>query len=99
MNALKRKTQAMLARFGLHNRLRASFLYNFYWKIAGSRRIDEIAEEVKFYRKLLDGFRAGDLIFDIGANDGTKCGIFLKLGARVVAVDPDEQNQKVIKEK
>jgi FkbM family methyltransferase len=99
MNALKRKTQAMLARFGLHNRLRASFLYNFYWKIAGSRRIDEIAEEFKFYRKLLDGFRAGDLIFDIGANDGTKCGIFLKLGARVVAVDPDEQNQKVIKEK
>jgi FkbM family methyltransferase len=99
MNALKRKIQALLARFGLHNRLRASFLYDFYWKIADRRRIDEITEEFKFYRKLLDGFHPGDLIFDVGANDGTKCGIFLKVGARVVAVDPDEHNQKVIKEK
>jgi FkbM family methyltransferase len=33
--------------------------------------------------------KPGDLVFDIGANDGTKCDAFLRLGARVIAVEPD----------
>jgi FkbM family methyltransferase len=38
------------------------------------------------------------LVFDIGANKGSKCGLFLKLGARVIAVEPDQKNQKVLRE-
>lgn len=52
---------------------------------------------MEFYRKLLNGFRSGDLIFDIGANHGSKVDFFLRLGARVVAVEPDEFNQGVLK--
>ncbi len=36
--------------------------------------------------------RAGDLVFDIGANIGQRTGWFLDLGCRVVAVEP-QQNQ------
>jgi FkbM family methyltransferase len=52
-----------------------------------------------FYRSLLVGFRKGDLIFDIGANNGFKTDIFLRLGARVVAVEPDKSNQIVLADK
>jgi FkbM family methyltransferase len=41
----------------------------------------------------------GDLVFDIGANQGYKTGIFLSLGARVVAVDPDEISQQILKQR
>jgi FkbM family methyltransferase len=39
------------------------------------------------------------LIFDIGANYGQKTDIFLRVGARVLAVDPDEMNQEALKDK
>jgi FkbM family methyltransferase len=47
----------------------------------------------------LDGFSEGGLIFDIGANQGYKTDIFLRLGASVVAVDPDELNQDILAKK
>ena len=37
-------------------------------------------------------------VFDIGANHGAKTDVFLRLGARVVAVDPDETNERVLRE-
>jgi FkbM family methyltransferase len=38
------------------------------------------------------------LIFDVGANKGNKTAVFLRLGARVVAVEPDEANQQILRE-
>jgi FkbM family methyltransferase len=38
------------------------------------------------------------LVFDVGANQGYKTSIFLSLGARVVAVEPDEANQQCLRE-
>lgn len=43
---------------------------------------------VDFYRRFIN---PGDLCFDIGANMGNRTRIFLKLGARVVAVEPQDQ--------
>lgn len=40
---------------------------------------------LEFYRAFV---RPGDLCFDVGANLGDRTDIFLRLGARVVAVDP-----------
>jgi FkbM family methyltransferase len=53
--------------------------------------------EMAFYRRTLVGFRRGDLIFDVGANEGHKTDVFLRLGARVVAVDPDPYNVDVLR--
>jgi len=61
--------------------------------------LDDRTREVQFYKNTLQGFRKGNLIFDIGANEGFKTDIFLRLGAKVVAVDPDEANQKVLRER
>ena len=47
----------------------------------------------------MQGFRKGNLIFDIGANEGYKTDIFLRLGARVVAVDPDKENQESLRQR
>jgi FkbM family methyltransferase len=99
VRTLKPKLQTVLRRTGLHQRLKASPLYDLYWRIADSRVIDDRRREVEFYRDLLNGFRRGDLIFDVGANEGYKTDIFLRLGARVVALEPDQVSQEVLKQK
>ena len=56
-------------------------------------------KELAFYLDLLRGFRKGDLIFDIGANHGGKTAVFLRLGANVVAVEPDATNQDELRQR
>jgi|SwirhirootsSR3_FD_contig_41_7716239_length_2037_multi_3_in_0_out_0_2 FkbM family methyltransferase len=97
---IKRSIQSLLTQIGLYNRLKASCFYDLYWRIADSRIIDRRSREIQFYRNLLlEEFQDDDLIFDIGANHGSKTDIFLRLGARVLAVDPDEANQEALKDK
>jgi FkbM family methyltransferase len=43
--------------------------------------------------------RHGDLVFDIGANDGRYTGIFLELGAKVVAVEPNPSLARILRER
>ena len=42
-------------------------------------------KKLKFYSQFI---KKGDLVFDVGANLGNRTKIFLKLGARVVAIEP-----------
>ena len=42
-------------------------------------------KSLNFYSKFID---RGDLVIDIGANIGNRVGPLLKIGARVVAVEP-----------
>ncbi len=44
-------------------------------------------KELLFYSQFI---KKGDLCFDVGANIGNKTNIFLKLGARVVAIEPQK---------
>jgi FkbM family methyltransferase len=99
MPTFKHLLQSVLGKFRVHQRLKASCVYDLYWSIADKRVIEARTTEVDFYRKILDGFRKGDLIFDVGANQGTKTDVFLRLGARVVAIDPDERNEEILREK
>lgn len=50
---------------------------------------------LRSYRKALafhDQFlEEGDLVFDVGANMGSRCSLYLALGARVVAIEPVEE--------
>lgn len=43
---------------------------------------------LRFYRQFL---KPGDVCFDVGANIGNRVKIFVKLGARVVAVEPQKE--------
>ena len=90
MDSLKKCGQAFLKRVGLYQRFKSSYVYDLYWMFANQRLLDDRAKEVEFYKKTLLGFRKGNIIFDIGANVGCKTDVFLRLGAKVVAVEPDE---------
>ena len=96
---LKHHAQTFLRRIGLYQRLKSSFVYDLYWRLAGPHLLNDRAKEVEFYKNTLQGFREGYVIFDIGANEGHKTDIFLRLGAKVVAVDPDKSNQEVLRQK
>lgn len=78
------------------HRLQSSFFRRIYWAIAKRETLVLRQREEDFYRKLLAGLRRDDLIFDIGANMGEKTDIFLKLGARVVSVEPDEACRAIL---
>jgi FkbM family methyltransferase len=95
----KQRLQRLLKRLGLYERAKGSWIYDLYWSLADRRIVDDRRKETEFYTRLLQGFRRGGLIFDIGANEGYKSRIFLALGARVVAVEPDEKCQAILNEK
>jgi len=97
--SLKKSAQAFLKRIGLYQRLKSSLVYDFYWAFTDRQLLDDRTKEVEFYKKTLQGFKKGDLIFDVGANEGYKTDIFLRLGARVVAVEPDDANQEILRQK
>jgi FkbM family methyltransferase len=46
------------------------------------------AKRLEFYASLIG---PGDLVFDVGANVGERAEVFLELGARVVAVEPQAE--------
>src|SRR5260370_2445784 len=98
-SGLKDSLRNLLRRAGVYERTKASWIYDLYWRLGDRRIIDERRKEIDFYRSLLEGFRDGDLIFDIGANQGYKADIFLRLGAKVVAVEPDETSQETLRQK
>jgi len=99
VQSLKQFIQALLKKLHVYERLKESWVYDLFWRVADRRVIEERDREVEFYKSVLVGFRRDDLIFDIGANLGSKASTFLRLGARVVAVDPDESNQRVLRER
>jgi len=57
---------------------------------------DTEAQYTRFYSQFAG---AGDLCFDVGANVGRRTKVFRRLGARVVAVEPQEQCMKRLRKK
>jgi FkbM family methyltransferase len=99
MKSPKLQIQRMLQSAGLYHRLRTSSVRELYWRMAGKQQILDRDKQINFYRQLLAELREGDVIFDIGANEGFKTDLFLRLGARVVAIEPDEMNQSILRER
>lgn len=95
----KQHLLAILKRGGIYHRLKTSYVYDLYLKLVSRPRIEARDREVSFYRGLFKGFKRGDLIFDIGANVGDKTDVFLRVGARVVAVEPDKECQRILQER
>jgi FkbM family methyltransferase len=99
MKFLKRQAQTILKDIGLYHRLRTSSIHDFYRRCADKNWMLARNKHLEFYRRLLPELRRGDLVFDVGANDGLETDLFLRLGARVVAIDPDEANQAILRER
>lgn len=99
MKSLKRQTRAMLKRVGLYHRLRTSSIHDIYRGVADKSWVLARDKQIEFYRRLLPELRPGDLIFDVGANEGLKTDLFLRMGARVIAIEPDPTNQSILRER
>jgi len=55
-----------------------------------------IEKRLNFYKNLISD---QDLVFDVGANLGNRTEIFLRLGAKVIAVEPNSMLTKKLKKK
>jgi FkbM family methyltransferase len=99
MKWLRQQAVSTLKRLGIYYRLKASHAYDLYWAIADKRVLEARNKEVSFYRSLVPSQDKACLFFDVGANVGFKTDVFLRLGARVLAVEPDEHNQSILQEK
>ena len=56
----------------------------------------EVRENIKFFSQFI---KKGNLCFDIGANNGSLTEIFIKLGGKVIAVEPQKENLLVMQKK
>ena len=65
------------------------YIYDLYWEIVDSPRIEKRKTEASSYRTLLEGFPKGGMILDIGVNVGEKPDVFLRIGAKVLAIEPE----------
>jgi FkbM family methyltransferase len=83
----------------LKSRLKSSVIRDAYWAVGHREKLEALRQEVHFYEGVLAGFERGGLIFDIGANVGAKTDVFLRLGARVVAVEPDDMCSRSLEER
>jgi FkbM family methyltransferase len=83
----------------LRNRLQSSSIRRAYWTVGNRRTLQASLQEERFYRRLFVDLQRNDLILDIGANVGSKTDIFLRLGARVVAIEPDEACQQILRDR
>jgi FkbM family methyltransferase len=94
---IKSFLQRLLKRLGLYDWFKGeTFAYDVYSLFKQGRPLNWRSREIRFYRSLVGNGPGALLIFDIGANRGSKTAEFLKLGARVVAVDPDGANVKIL---
>jgi FkbM family methyltransferase len=79
--------------------IRNSFLYKAYHHYRTIKDLKSWSthdhEMLEFYSQFLS---AGSLCFDVGANVGNRVKIFLELQANVVAVEPQHECVKILKE-
>ena len=100
MSEVKNAIKSILKSFHLDQRYKVSILYDIYWTIVDKKRIECRNAEVLFYMQLIGtNGNKGKLIFDVGANCGEKTDIFLRSGATVVAIEPDNANVKLLAER
>lgn len=78
---------------GIYERLKYSWMFRLYQTLFKPEVKKAAEKELNFYSSFLS---KGDLVFDIGANDGHKTEAFLQLANKVVCCEPDAKNFKTL---
>lgn len=79
------------------NSLWIKFSYsNIYQKFRNPKFYKKQIKEYKFYREILKDLE-NDLIFDVGANIGSKSIIFSKIAKKVISFEPTDQCIHILK--
>lgn len=94
---MKTTLKSILIRLGLFYDLRWSKLFLWYRDRVDPAQKRQNEREARFLKSFFKG-KKPKLIFDIGANDGTKAAQFLHLHpTRLVCVEPDPKNHFILK--
>lgn len=86
--AVMRPHTRLAARLGVYRALRWLQLHT-----TGRTHLAKIRQYVEFYEQILS---PGDLVFDIGANRGDMTDAYLRIGARVVAFEPQVEMRELV---
>jgi FkbM family methyltransferase len=82
----------------LKSALKKTALYRHYFALRNARLISEWSDEdqarLEFYKRLI---RPEGLVFDVGANLGNRAKVFMRLGCRVIAVEPQRSYATALK--
>ena len=90
---LKTTTQKL----GVYDRLKFTPFYDLYIAYRQPVLLKLRSCEIHLYQSL--GLKPGDLVFDVGANQGDKSDVFLRIGTTVVAIDPDKRNIDILQKR
>jgi len=71
--------------------------YNKLSDLLVELKSNKTQNNVTFYSKFLDSSNPNKTIFDIGANKGNKVNAFLKMGFKVVALEPEKKSIETLK--
>ena len=71
-------------------------IYNFKEFLDYNESKETQKKRLSFYRNFIS---ENDLVFDVGANVGNRTRIFVKLGARVIAIEPQLKQAKHLQKK
>jgi FkbM family methyltransferase len=93
---IKNKIQGLLRRLGAYDRLQETLAYDCYRSLRFGRPVMWRRNERRFYQAFFSPPPRNFLVFDVGANRGRRTELFLRLGAKVVAVEPDALNQRLL---
>ena len=90
---MKETIKQRLQKLGIYDHLKYSVLFRIYQRLLKPLVIKAEKKEVAFYRSFLP---YSTLIFDIGAHDGHKTAAFLSIARKIVSVEPDTTNFKLL---
>ncbi len=90
---MNRLIKYILIKCNIFYHFKYSRFFRLYQRIFKPGDIANEKKEIDFYKSFLSSC---DLIFDIGAYDGHKTAAFLHIARKVVCVEPDKENFKVL---
>jgi len=83
---IKQPLERALSRLGLYNRLKWSRLHELFIRFNNPAYLRRQQDLLDWHRPFL---RNDDLVFDLGASRGDRSAVYLALGCRVIAAEPD----------
>lgn len=93
-NHIKTIIKSNLIKWGIYEKYEYSLLHRMYIHINNPSFIKSQQQILLTNKKRI---LPNSLVFDIGANVGNKTDIYLKLGCKVISVEPDPKNVKILR--
>jgi FkbM family methyltransferase len=92
--SMKNVLKSIFLGTGFYEHLKYSKVFALYEKLFKPGVKLQFDRELAFYRSFL---KASELFFDVGANDGHKTEVFLKLAKKVLCVEPEPGNVQTLR--